>query len=94
MLIKKLHLSRPQTISPIAEPQHPLRSEYLTTKDLAAVLNTAEPVIRQSRIDGSLFGRPSPEFIRIGDRKLLYKASTIIEWIDAGRHGTVAGAES
>ncbi len=76
------------------KPQHPLTREYLSTDDLAVVLSTSKVIIRQSRVDGKLFGRNAPEFIRIGERKLLYKASTIIEWIDAGRHGTVAGAES
>ena len=77
----------------VTSPVNPLRAQYLTTKDLALVLNTAEPVIRQSRLDGQLFGRKAPEFIRIGERKLVYKASTVIEWIEAGRKGTVAGAE-
>ena len=74
--------------------QHPLTREYLSTEHLADVLCTNKVVIRESRVSGTLFGRPAPEYIRIGERKLLYKASTIIEWIDAGRHGTVAGAES
>jgi len=77
----------------VTSPEHPLRAQYLTTKDLASVLNTAEPVIRQSRLSGVLFGRKAPEFIRIGERKLVYKASTVIEWIETGRKGTVAGAE-
>ena len=73
--------------------QHPLVAEYLTTAQLAEVLGTSVSVIKQSRMTGLLFGRPSPEFIRIGERKLLYKTSVAIEWIESGKRGRIAGAE-
>ena len=74
-------------------PQHPLAAEYLSTDQLAVVLNTPAPVIRESRRTGTLFGRKAPEFCRIGERKLLYLASTIREWIESAPKGRVAGAE-
>lgn len=83
----------PKTLPASIPTQHPLRAEYLTTKDLASVLSTPEPVVRQSRVDGKLFGRKAPEYVRIGERKLLYEASTIRDWIAAGKRGTVVGAE-
>ena len=73
---------------------HPLSDEYLSTEQVAQVLKTNPQVIKDSRQRGKLFGRKPPEFIRIGERKLLYKASEIVRWIESGKHGHVSGAES
>jgi hypothetical protein len=74
--------------------QHPLAVNYLSTAQVAEVLGTNVSVIKQSRMTGLLFGRPAPEFIRIGERKLVYEASEIVRWINAGKRGRVSGCES
>ena len=73
---------------------HPLADEYLNTEQVAQVLKTNPQVIKDSRSCGLLFGRKAPEFIRIGERKLLYARAEIIRWIESGKRGCVSGAES
>ncbi len=66
---------------------------YLTSDEAAEFLGTTPQVIKSSRIGGELFGRPAPEFIRVGARKICYCKSTLIEWIESAPKGTVSGAE-
>ncbi len=67
---------------------------HLTTPEAAEFLGTVTQSIKNSRVSGELFGRPAPEFIRDGTSKLTYNKQTLIEWMEAGKKGTVSGAES
>ena len=63
--------------------------DYITTKQLAQLLKTNPSVIKQSRSSGRLFGRTPPEFIPMGERKLLYKLSDVHAWMDSFAKQTV-----
>ncbi len=66
---------------------------YLTSGEAAEFLGTSTQVIKNSRMTGELFGRPAPEFIRVGTIKICYRKATLIEWIESAPKGTVSGAE-
>lgn len=53
----------------------------MTTKQVAQLLCTSDQVIRQSRVDGKLFGRPAPLHKRIGNYKILYEVEEIERYI-------------
>ncbi len=82
--------THPQTMRHV---KHPLTANYLSTKQLAEVLSASVSAIKESRMSGLLFGRTAPEFIRIGDRKIVYEASEIVRWVNAGKRGRISGAE-
>ena len=69
------------------------QESYITTKQFANLLNTNPSVIKKSRQSGILFDRTSPVFYRLGERKLLYKLSTVIEWIESAPKAHVSGCE-
>ena len=58
------------------------QEDYITTRQFANLLKTNPSVIKASRSSGILFDRTPPPFIRLGDRKLLYKLSEVTHWIN------------
>ena len=65
------------------------QEDYITTKQFAQLLKTNPQVIKQSRSSGVLFESTPPPFIRFGPRKLLYKLSDVINWMDSFPKSTV-----
>ena len=59
------------------------QEDYITTKQFAQLLKTNPQVIKQSRSSGVLFESTPPPFSRFGPRKLLYKLSDVINWMDS-----------
>lgn len=58
-------------------------SEYLSTEEAAELLRTNPVTLRESRVSGQLWGRPSPVFRKLGNRKVLYSKQDLIQWIEA-----------
>lgn len=53
-----------------------LEQAYSTAR-LALLLATSTQVVRKSRVDGELFGIPSPPFFRLGRSKVFYLKTDI-----------------
>lgn len=64
---------------------------YISTEGAALLLATTPEVLRKSRVTGELFGRPAPTHLKIGVRKVLYKRSILIEWIEKGTERSQTG---
>ena len=60
-------------------------SKCLTTKQVAERFNTNPQLIRASRTTGILFGLPSPQFIKFGNAKILYKLEDIEAYEKQGK---------
>ena len=65
---------------------------YLNTEQVALLLNTTPAVIRLSRHEGTLFGRPGPMYRKVGARKILYEAAEIKRWIEEAEAQRITGA--
>ena len=61
----------------------PITERFLSTEDAAKVLNTNPVIMREARSSGMLFGRPAPDFLKMGTRKIVYEAQTLIDWVKA-----------
>ena len=70
----------------------PITERFLSTEDAAKVLNTSPTVLRESRSSGKLFGRKSPSYRKVGDRKIVYEAQTLIDWVESAPLQSVVGA--
>jgi len=55
--------------------------KYLTTKEVADLLRIHASVVRASRVSGMLCGYPAPKHIKMGNSKVLYRASEI-KWYE------------
>ena len=64
---------------------------YLTSIEVAQLFTTSPAVIKNSRCSGELFGRPAPEFIQVGSKKIIYSQKTLQEWIESAPKMTVVG---
>ena len=57
--------------------------EEFYDNDQAAVFCLVGPAtLKKSRQDGSLLGREAPKHVPIGDRKIAYKKSTLLKWLE------------
>ena len=69
-----------------------LFNRYLSTSDVARILNTNPTSIKMSRSSGMLFGRPAPEHRKIGLRKIVYEVDTIVAWVESAPLQRVVGS--
>ena len=67
---------------------------YITSKEAAALIRCHPQELIESRMTGYLLQRPAPDHIKVGERKVIYKRSDILDWIESGRVVNIAGAES
>ena len=70
----------------------PLTERYLSTWDVAKILNTSPTSIKEARCSGMLFGRPAPDYRKIGLRKIVYEAQIIIDWVESAPLQRVVGS--
>ncbi len=61
---------------------NPLCGAYISTNQFAEVVQTSPIVIRESRVSGMLFGRPAPQYRKIGTRKVVYEVAEVKKWIE------------
>jgi predicted DNA-binding transcriptional regulator AlpA len=59
--------------------------EFLTDLQLADMLRVTPRTLLRWRRDGD-----GPQFVRAGARRLLYRRSDVLTWIDANTHATLA----
>ncbi len=58
-----------------------MKKTRLTTKDAAIYIGCAVFTLRASRHYGTLYGFPSPEYIKLG-RSVFYESATLDTWLD------------
>jgi len=68
-----LNITNDSDIQAMEELCHP--------KNAAEVLDTSLDVLKKSRCTGLLWGVPAPAYIKIGNKAVRYKKSTLIAWI-------------
>ncbi len=70
----------------------PIAERFLSTEQAAVVLNTSPVVLRDARSSGMLFGRPAPDYRKVGTRKIVYESQTLIDWVESAPLQSVVGA--
>lgn len=66
---------------------------YLTTKQFANLIQCHPQEVVDSRMSGYLLGRPAPDHLKVGTRKVIYNRSDVEAWIESGRVINIAGTE-
>ena len=56
---------------------------YYKTAEAAELLRTSDVQLRAARGSGVLFGRPAPEFHRVGKKKILYKLDDLTAFVES-----------
>ena len=69
--------------------------DYLTTREAASILRVSYGTLKQSRSDGTLFGRTAPKHLDISGElaqraTYRYRRADLIEWLELGREQTIA----
>jgi len=59
-------------------PPHPRGPEYLTTEEVARLCRVTPATVRWRRAAGI-----GPQGVRVGGRRVLYRASEVRNWIEA-----------
>ena len=65
---------------------------YYTTNQAAKLLCTSQEQLRDARGSGVLFGRPAPEFYRVGKRKILYALDDLIAFVESAPKSRITDA--
>lgn len=63
----------------------PLPDALLVTKEAAAYLRTSERAMENWRITGA-----GPVWVRVGPRRVVYRASDLAAWVEANMHASRA----
>ena len=53
----------------------------IDTKKAAKLLDVSQETLRQSRCTGLLFGRPAPEYLKLGRRTVRYPMQELKDWL-------------
>lgn len=59
----------------------PLPDALLVTREAAAYLRTSERAMEQWRASGN-----GPRWVRVGPRRVVYRASDLVAWVAANAH--------
>ena len=54
----------------------------VTNEEASKILATTSNSLKVSRYTGLLYGRSAPPFVKLGTKKIAYRKSTLIRWID------------
>ena len=57
-----------------------MSSLLISSKEASLEIGCADQTLKQSRVTGSLFGKPAPAYLKIG-RTVRYKRNTVETWI-------------
>jgi hypothetical protein len=66
--------------------RYPADATYVDTKEAAEILRCNHKELCAARASARLLGRPAPKYIRVGQRKVLYRRADLVAWIEAGQH--------
>lgn len=83
------HLSRPSAVAAgiagTASPQPSATSPYLTTPEAAAYLRVSKSYLDKGRVYGN-----GPRFVRLGERKVVYRIADLDAWAEKRQYGSTS----
>ncbi len=56
-------------------------TELLSEHDAAQRLGCTQKTLKSSRHTGILYGEPTPRFVKLGAKKVMYRSGTIEHWL-------------
>ena len=69
-----------------------IQKTYFTTAEAAEFICTSPEQLRAARVSGVLFGRPSPDFYKMGPRKVLYALDDLIAFVESAPKARITDA--
>ena len=70
----------------------PILKKYYKTNQAAEFLSINPAQLRGARVSGVLFGRPAPEFYKVGPRRVMYKLDDLIAFVESSPKSRITDA--